>query len=271
MEVSQHRAGVARGGAYSSARERSEQSRGTGGVLTIRPPGTPVVAGVVTAIVLALVIMGSIATFLVYQGWVFFGDEQFERLFYLDRELGVPATVSVLGLVACSLVLAVLAAARHQGGGYGFGRHWTVLAVGFAYLAIDGGAAVHEVMTAALNGLPVIDQYSFLDRAWVIAGGFASIVVGIAYIPFLRHLPRPYAIGMAVAGAMYVGGAVGFEMLSATAHADLASIRYLIFMVTEETLEMAGIGLFFILLWSLASRTPWRIESPATGESHRTD
>jgi|GEM_PF-1577087 len=270
MEVSRQRAGTVGAGSTVRVAAREERVARAGEILTIRPPGTPIIAALVTAIVLALVILGSIATYFVYQGWIFFGDEQFERLFYLDRELGVPATVSVLGLLACSLVLAVLTAARHHAG-YGFVRHWAGLSLGFAYLAVDEGAAVHEVMTAALNGLPAIDQYAFLNRAWVIAGSIASLVVGIVYIPFLRHLPRLYAIGFAAAGVMYVGGAVGFEMLSADAHADLASIRYMIFMVTEETLEMAGIGLFFVLLWSLASRTPWRIESPALDESRQTD
>lgn len=232
-------------------------------VLTIHPPSTAILGTIVGFIFVALVILGSIATYLVYQGWVFLGDEQFEALFYLDRELGVPATVSMLGLAACALLLALLGAARHQEG-RGFGRYWAVLALGFAYLAVDEGAAVHEsTLSALLNGIPGTDAYSFLDRTWVIAGAVGSLIVGLLYIPFLLHLPRRFGAGMVLAGAMYVGGAVGFEMLSAQAHADQASARYMFFMVTEETLEMAGIALFLVLLWSLASQSPWRVESPA--------
>lgn len=254
------------------AEERSAGATGAaaarpGEVVTIRVPGTAAVAIVAAAIVATLFVLGLIATVLFVRDAVFFGDEQFHRLFYPDRELGVPATMSVLGLAACSVVLAVLSAVRPRTG-HGFGLYWLVLTLGFAYLAVDEGAAVHEVMTAALNGLPITEEYAFLNRAWVIAGAIGSVVVGLLYIPFLRHLPRPYAVGMVVAGAMYVGGAVGFEMLSAVAHAESATVPYMVLMMTEETLEMAGIAMFLVVIWSLARQSPWRIESPAAEAHH---
>lgn len=234
----------------------------TGEVVTIRPPRTLVIGSLVTLVIGGLVLLGVVATVLDYQGWVFFGDEQFQRLFSLDREYSIPATVSVLGLASCAAVLALLAAARHFGG-YGYGLYWLVLALGFAYLAIDEGSGLHEVFTALMNGFSVTQEYAFLNRAWVLVGGTAALVVGVLYVPFLRHLPRRYAVGMFVAGAMYVMGAVVLEMLGADAVADEASIRYRFLMIAEEALEMSGVGIFLVLLWSLARETPWRLESPA--------
>lgn len=251
------------------ARASRASAARTNETLTIRPPRTVVVGTLVASIVTALIVLGSIAAFLVYQGWVFFGDEQFERLFHLDRELSVPATVSVLGLASCSLLLALLTAARHQGG-HGYVRHWAVLAIGFALMAVDEGAAVHETGDAALNGLAITSEYAFLSRAWVLAGGAIALVVGLAYIPFLLHLPRWYAIGFAAAGAMYLAGALGFEMIGAQAVADEAGAFYMVTVVLEEGLELSGLGLFLVLLWSLATQTPWRIDSPALEESRES-
>ena len=85
--------------------------------------------GTVITILLAL---GTLATYLDYRGFVGFGDEQFQRLFSLDREYSVPATVSVLGLASCSVVLALITAARHYGG-YGYGPRYVGYYGGPAY------------------------------------------------------------------------------------------------------------------------------------------
>src|SRR5690606_18682587 len=69
----------------------------------------------------------------------FFGSQDFIRLFNLNHELSVPATVSSLGLAACALLLALITAVRGALRAP-FVWHWGLLALIFLYLAVDEGA-----------------------------------------------------------------------------------------------------------------------------------
>ncbi len=41
----------------------------------------------------------------------------------------------------------------------------------------------------------------------------------------------------------------------------MATARFQLLVLLEETLELVGVGLFIVILWSLLERLPWRIES----------
>ena len=74
------------------------------------------------------------------------------------------------------------------------------------------------------------------------------IILAFVYWPFLRHLwPRP-ATKFLVAGAVFITGAVGLELVGAyyytTAQLDSKDFLYLVIAGTEDLFEMLG-----ILLW----------------------
>jgi hypothetical protein len=52
---------------------------------------------------------------------------------------------------------------------------------------------------------------------WVIPYGIASAVLALLYFRFVWQLPRVTRARFIVAGLLFVGGALGFEMLSAIA------------------------------------------------------
>lgn len=86
------------------------------GVL-LRLPRTRTMAIVAASIVAVLFVMGVLAIAVHHLDLVFFGaEDQFVRLFNLDSELSVPATVSSLGLAACALLLCVIAAVQRASG-----------------------------------------------------------------------------------------------------------------------------------------------------------
>ena len=60
---------------------------------------------------------------------------------------------------------------------------------------------------------------------------------------------RRYQVLFALAGLMYVGGAIGFEMVSWTYHpTDGVDLRYVVLNLVEELLEMLGVAVFLVSL-----------------------
>ncbi len=160
------------------------------------------------------------------------------RLFSLDSERNVPAWFTVLLLLGVAVAMARAAFvefAQRRGTAWG----WSVLALGFVYLAADEQLGLHERLEQFADSVP--DFGGIFHFRWVAAVLPVVLVVGIGFIPFLLRLPRPTAVRLVVAGAVYVGGALGMEMVGGIARAaGEPGIAYVLSATIEETLEMLG-------------------------------
>lgn len=165
----------------------------------------------------------------------------FVPLFSLSYEGNVPTFYSAAILSIASLLL-MLAASCAKKAGTGFVPHWRVLALGFAYIAVDEVFSIHE-MTGFLHLSGV------LYFSWVVPAAVVVLVVGLSYVRFLRHLPRRTCIRFLTAGAIYVGGAVVMELPLGyfTEKHGSHNLGYGLIDAVEESLEMLGINLF--ILW----------------------
>lgn len=112
--------------------------------------------------------------------------------------------------------------------------YWYGLTLGFLLLAVNEVAGIHETIN------------SLIDMNWAIPGGIAAAVMGVAFIPFVRRLPPRTAILFVVAGVLYVGGAVGMELVGEPMDSD--TLQYNLTTVVEEGLEMGGVILFIYAL-----------------------
>ena len=90
----------------------------------------------------------------------------------------------------------------------------------------------------------------FLLYAWVIPYGFLTLLIGVIYLKFLLNLPNNYAFWFIGSGAIFVSGAIGFEMLGANETDKLngSALVYSIYYSCEELLEMLGIAVFIYAL-----------------------
>jgi hypothetical protein len=176
----------------------------------------------------------------------------FVRLFYLDYELNIPTWYSSSALLLCSLLLATIAVAKKRDGAH-YVFHWTALSIIFLFLSLDEAASVHEMtidpLKAALNAGPV------LYHTWVVLGAAVVLTIVVAYWRFLSDLPSPTRRLFLTAGIIYVGGALGIELLGGwyAALYGYYNMTYAMIVTIEEFFEMQGIVVFIYALMSYIS------------------
>jgi hypothetical protein len=99
---------------------------------------------------------------------------------------------------------------------------------------------------------PLIHDSRFLNILWVIPGSIFVITVLFTYLKFLNHLPNKTKLLFLTAGTIYVGGAVGLELIGNYLVGDSGIHTFLSQMVVsvEECFEMSGIAIFIYALLS---------------------
>jgi hypothetical protein len=179
------------------------------------------------------------------------------RAFLLDEEQNLPTFFAFGLLICCSLLLGLIGAQafllRQR-----FRFHWALLAAVFFLIAFDEAAMLHEKLNGPLRaalGASVWSGWAYFP--WVIPAGSLVALLALLYLPFLRSLAAPYGRLFVAAGALYVGGALGLEMLGAAhyeAHGG-PTFGYHLVTTAEETLEMLGLAVFaYALMRFLAGR-----------------
>jgi uncharacterized integral membrane protein len=156
------------------------------------------------------------------------------QLFDVDQENNLPTWFSEFLLLLASGLLWFCASTRRAAGDRWSG-HWTVLAVGFLLLAVDEVAGIHE----SINSIIVM--------SWAIPAGIAALGIGFAFIPFLLALPRRTGLHFALAGAAYLAGAGGLEVVGNEMVGQRLrdTLGYKMTTLAEESLEILAV-IFFI-------------------------
>jgi hypothetical protein len=83
---------------------------------------------------------------------------------------------------------------------------------------------------------------------WVISGCAVVIILAVAFQRFIRSLPGRTMVLFIASGALFFGGAIGFEMLGSLSlemveAGKAVAFRPWLLAHIEETLEMSGIAL----------------------------
>ncbi|HJU06547.1 MAG TPA: hypothetical protein VJ692_15470 [Nitrospiraceae bacterium] len=204
------------------------------------------------AMLLAVVIVGLIGGHIFTQ-YMFYGhghDYQFGflRLFDLGGENNISSWFASFTLLACSFLLALIGLTKKRSHDrHAF--HWLVLAGIFLYLSLDEAASIHEMIEMLI---PADRATGYLFYPWVIAGGLFVLIVSMAFFRFLVALPSDTRRLFIIAGILYVGGALGIELVGAKHdfHYGKENLVYAMLVMVEEGLEMAGVATFLYALSS---------------------
>lgn len=129
--------------------------------------------------------------------------------------------------------------------------YWAALSAVFLYLSIDEGSMVHEMFIPIGRSLAGPNLPRFLGSAWVLFGLPVVLVFVAVFARWLWRLPRKTAVGLIAAGAVYVSGTLGMEMINA---AGIYSpfVYHGVLVAIEELLEMSGI---ILLIYTLLQYT----------------
>jgi hypothetical protein len=224
-------------------------------------------ATVRAALVLFLVLLAAnVACILAY-----FGNDSgvtfvVSKVFLFEGEANLP-TLFNAALLAGNATLAALIGLVAQRTGRRWHLHWIALAGILALLAFDETARLHEQL--GVVGRMVVERAGIFFFAWVVPGGAFALVVAIAFLRFVVALDPGLRRQVMLAGALYVGGALGVELWGAS-HASvhgIDNVRFMLICTVEETLEMLGqIVLAHALMQSLAradGRIGFEIDRPA--------
>jgi hypothetical protein len=198
------------------------------------------------SIVLFLVladIAGQVSTY-------FFGHGRllgFVKLFDLNREGNIPSWYSSIALLLCAFLLANIASLKK---GFPYSAHWKALSFIFVYLSVDESAELHERLNYLMH--PLLHGSRALNVPWLIPGSMFVVIVLISYAKFLSHLPRQIKWLFLLAGTVYVGGAVGMELIEGylLGNSGIETFFYQMMVVVEEFSEMFGIIIFIYALLS---------------------
>lgn len=161
-------------------------------------------------------------------------------LFDFEGEDNIPAFYSSAVILFCSFLLAVIAAATQQKGQpY---RLWAGLSFIFLFLSADEFIQLHEKLIVLHKAFKTS---GLLRHAWVVPYLIAAALIALAFRKFILSLPSQTRRLVLIAGATFISGAVGCEVIGGwyrdtyswdIVAASLATI--------EELLEMAGMVIF---------------------------
>jgi len=184
------------------------------------------------------------------------------RLFGLREEGTVPAWFSGGLLILCGATLALIALAERRKPD-GWPIHWGFLAAIFFALSFDEVAAMHELAGHFLR--QVFAPGGPFTFVWVVPAIVLLALLLAFYRRFLMALPRRHARMFLVAGAVYVGGALGMEMVGGAyfdANDRQVDLAYALIASVEETMEMIGLALFLRALadYIAARWGAWRVD-----------
>ncbi|MEX0604282.1 MAG: hypothetical protein WD623_11215 [Marinobacter sp.] len=172
-------------------------------------------------------------------------------LFDFRTERSIPAFYSSLAILISALLLFTIGRRHWQAGERAVA--WIFLGFIFVFLSFDEIASFHERL-----GDPAQEYFQtsgFLHFAWVIPGVVAILIVGLLYIPFLLRLPRRTAAIFIGAGTLFVGGAIGVEMIGGWYYeSNGATSIYGIIYTLEELMEKLGIATFIYGLLDYMTR-----------------
>jgi hypothetical protein len=166
----------------------------------------------------------------------------------------VPTFFSTLLLLIASLILAVIAGLKRVDCDP-FSRHWLVLTLVLLAMATDEAAGFHELLIDPMRH--AWNLSGALRFGWVIAGAAFTATYAVLSLRFIASLPAATRSMLVISGAVYVTGALGFEMVDGALYVEEGvpgrnMLPYMLAMTAEETLEMLGIILFVRTLLAYA-------------------
>lgn len=157
--------------------------------------------------------------------------------FDLDGEATVPSWFDASLLLINAIVLGLIARDTRIAGDRWW-KHWAALSAVFVLASMDEAAAFHELLNPALGA--VFPPDGVLSIGWWAPAIIVVIVAGVVFTPFLRSLDTEVRTRMLWALGIFVGGALGVEIVESFLPQDGGSALVALYAL-EEGMEFLGL------------------------------
>jgi len=178
----------------------------------------------------------------------------FVRMFDLDMERNIPTLFSSAIMLIAAFLFYLLSKDNMEKKKQNH-LYWRGLSIVFTFLAFDESAKIHESIGDFTEKFVHFGGYLYYP--WVISYGLFVIVLGLIYMRFFWRMKSNIFWSFMGSAAIYVGGAIGFELLGAhesSLHGTKTPL-YSILYTIEESMEMFGvIFLIYVLLTLLENK-----------------
>lgn len=173
----------------------------------------------------------------------------------LDSEAGFGTWFAIVQLALAATIAALIAA--HQRAEHRPWRGWAGLSVLLAAMSVDEQVRLHENLgrLGAAWGLTILGH-----DVWFVPALVVVAIIVVALLPFVLRLPRRTRRLVMGAGALYVLGAVGFEVIAwswvlvtGDGSTDAPSLMIGMLQWGEETLELLAVAVVVMALLDYAA------------------
>lgn len=180
------------------------------------------------------------------------------RMFSLDMEANLPTLFSSAILFFSAFLFYLLSKVSKDKKSKDH-LFWLGLSFIFTFLAFDESIKIHEVVGDLTDKF--VHGSGYLNYPWVIPYSILVLVLGLFYIRFFWNMERKVFLKFMVAAVMYVGGAVGFELLGANEVSmhSADTVLYSIYATIEESLEIFGVILLIHILLDLLGDVTFKL------------
>lgn len=171
---------------------------------------------------------------------------KFDR-FNLDAEGNIPNYFSTIFLLFIAILLGFITTFKMREKN-SFATHWLILTTIFLLMSMDEAASIHDMISSPLKN--ILHTTGIFYFAWVIPAIIFVIIFFLNYFRFWLNLPNKSLLLFAVSAFIYIGGAIGFELISGKQKSIDTNINFTYVILTniEEFLELIGIVLFIYTL-----------------------
>jgi len=237
-------------------------------ILEIKPIKIAVILGITSLLLILINISYNLMDFTVQDENLF----HYTQKMYVDFERNIPTYYSSMLLWVAGALIGVISGIKKREGA-AYASHWFILALIFIFLSLDEVAGVHEMMNRPMRWW--LHPQGIFSFQWVTLGIPLLILFAISYLRFFLHLPLKFRWLFILSAGLYVGGALGLEMVGAS-YTDVHgtdNLVYAFLATVEESLEMLGMSMFlFALLDYIAenyNQVKLKVQQASTAKPHQ--
>ena len=167
--------------------------------------------------------------------------EQWMFIFNMDREVNFPTLYTVLILYLCSFLIKHIRQSDYEQGKTNLLKYWKTLRYVFIYLALDEALQIHEIFIIPDLGKQLPGLFHFV---WVVPYGLVALYFVNYFWKFVFLLPPKTRNNFILSGAIYIGAALGLEMVEGVwvrIAGGMQNLVYALISSVEEMLEIVAI------------------------------